>query len=83
MVLAFTLPKAYELKKDDVDSLAAKAHHHGKVSIGHLLHCIMLCHSEGLSRDFWACRLQEFCTDKAWLHTMKSGFSLQDWSNGW
>ena len=33
VILAFTLPKAYELKKDDVDSLAAKAHHHGKVSL--------------------------------------------------
>ncbi len=33
MVLAFTLPKAYELKKDEVDSLAAKAHHHGKVRV--------------------------------------------------
>lgn len=34
VVLAFTLPKAYELKKDEVDNLAAKAHHHGKVSTG-------------------------------------------------
>lgn len=31
VVLAFTLPKAYELKKDEVDSFAAKAHHHTKV----------------------------------------------------
>lgn len=32
VVLAFTLPKAYELKKDEVDNLAAKAHHHGKAN---------------------------------------------------
>ena len=38
MVLAFTLPKAYELKKDEVDSLAAKAHHHGRVRHRHDLH---------------------------------------------
>ena len=31
VILAFTLPKAYELKKDEVDKFAAKAHHHGKV----------------------------------------------------
>lgn len=30
VILAFTLPKAYELKKDEVDKFAAKAHHHGK-----------------------------------------------------
>ncbi len=31
VVLAFTLPKAYELKKDEVDKFAAQAHHHTKV----------------------------------------------------
>ncbi len=32
IILAFTLPKAYELKKDEVDRFAAQAHHHTKVS---------------------------------------------------
>ena len=32
VILAFTLPKAYELKKDEVDSFASQAHHHTKVS---------------------------------------------------
>lgn len=31
VVLAFTLPKAYELKKDEVDKFARQAHHHTKV----------------------------------------------------
>ena len=31
IILAFTIPKAYELKKDEVDRFAAKAQHHSKV----------------------------------------------------
>ena len=31
VVLAFTVPKIYELKKDDIDSAVSSAHHHGKV----------------------------------------------------
>ena len=37
VILAFTLPKAYELKKDEVDKFAAKAHHHGKVCANAIL----------------------------------------------
>lgn len=33
VILAFTLPKAYELKKDEVDSFASQAHHHTKVAL--------------------------------------------------
>jgi len=32
VILAFTLPKAYELKKDEVDSFASQAHHHTKAN---------------------------------------------------
>ncbi len=43
VILAFTLPKAYELKKDEVDKFAAKAHHHGKVcAIITLLYALQL-----------------------------------------
>ena len=30
MVLAFTVPKVYELKKEDIDKAVSTAHHHGK-----------------------------------------------------
>ena len=37
VILAFTLPKAYELKKDEVDSFASQAHHHTKVALAHTI----------------------------------------------
>ncbi len=31
LLLAFTIPKAYELRKDEIDHMFHKAQHHGKV----------------------------------------------------
>ena len=44
VVLAFTLPKAYELKKDEVDKFASQAHHHTKVAYAHAIahHSVLL-----------------------------------------
>ena len=33
VLLAFSLPKGYELKKDEVDKFAAQAQHHTKVHL--------------------------------------------------
>ena len=37
VILAFTIPKAYELKKEEVDSFASQAHHHTKVVSAHTI----------------------------------------------
>ena len=42
MILAFTIPKAYELKKDEVDNFASQAHHHTKVASAHTINCTIL-----------------------------------------
>ena len=50
IVLAFTLPKAYELKKDEVDKFAAQAHHHTKVC---MRPCVPLSVSLKGDRCWW------------------------------
>ena len=43
VILAFTLPKAYELKKDEVDNFASQAHHHTKVASVHTIAHSQVC----------------------------------------